>query len=449
MAYLLIPYFHPDRYEPVLSPGPRMKHAFWGKPEVLPTEALPDSFGAVGPAGPDGLPRPNDFMQSRSGVVVSARFREMVEGFDPGACLFIPISAHYDVDDPAPMEGKWYYAIFLKSCSPILEHRSTFYWFVAPVGLRTIPEKVQDAELYCHRKAVQGLTFWCGLQEEGTLPTNVASCFLVYVSDAFYEAAIAAGITGLDHAVRIEELADDDAHTTAPRAPCHAQEHYEQTGQNFYRIGEDHFELKDRFDEKDEPITWVDACYNQILELERDGPDDKGWVDLLPEGPLTIEASRNYHFEPMVRPQYSIGPFQLIRKALRDEIERLQPGRQAFVPIDVFYTTDDGERRLTPGESFLTRAPRGVLSNVPELAQGLRYQSGLYPFREVPWSAMEAQGTVAAIDPGDEALHFFRMNGYGSHIFISDQMLRVMKRFDADEYPWIQLTINRVRRRSS
>ncbi|MEM9043948.1 MAG: hypothetical protein AAGC81_04580 [Pseudomonadota bacterium] len=454
MAYLLLNSHDPNRFRPNKLGQIRVEHAFWGKSQALPSDAkLPESVAVTGPLDPDGVPRPHDFMQAFNGAVVSARFKELVESFDTGACFFLPVSAKFGRRDPIRVEGDWYYVIFLKSANPILEDRSTLYWFVAPQRELSPPDRAEEAQLYCHEGSVRELTLWCG-QESGhpmpTLPTDLSRPQFIYVSDTFYGAAMAAGITGLERAVKIEELPDDDVHTTASYAPCRANEHYEASNKRFYRLP-GYYEIA----LKEDPLNdWIETCHDQINKLERSGPSDAGWVDLLPDGPLMIETSREYHFRPLIEPQVSMPPFQVVRKTLKDAIEDLQPGKQRFVPVQVYYTDEQGERKLTPGESFITRAPFLELEHVPELAEHLPTSSDLYyPLVEVQWAHMSAKGSVAAIDPEESALHFFRMNGAGGKTFVSEGMSRIMERLARGtelegQYPFVDLTIDLVRRRS-
>ncbi|MEM1278291.1 MAG: hypothetical protein AAGH74_17360, partial [Pseudomonadota bacterium] len=197
-------------------------------------------------------------------------------------------------------------------------------------------------------------------------------------------------------------------------------------------------------------------CHKPMGRLRRSGLDEpvEDWTKMLPNGPLVVDAHRSYHFQPPIYPQFWMHPFNVVSEELRDAIEALQPGRQQFVPIQVFYTDEKDVRHLAPGERFLTRPPYTDLTLIPELSDGLKLGSNAYPLQQRLWSLMSSKKPVVVIDPTDPDLHFFCTDGIGNNVFISDEMRDAMVRISEEmklefEHPFARLVIERVRRRSA
>ena len=185
-----IEYAEPDEVHPsaLQDNALRKEQGYWVKPETLPKKVL--WAKGTTPTLPDVL----------FGFAVSSRFKDLVEDFEPGVHQFVPVEIYHSrAGEPV---ATYYWFIVGQRLDSVDREHTTFVWKKSKYGDddgfwsdQTLDKKtfqfttIKDAELVFSKTQVDGHHIW---HDPHVLSFNNGLC-----SDAFAEALIASGLTGV------------------------------------------------------------------------------------------------------------------------------------------------------------------------------------------------------------------------------------------------------------
>lgn len=186
----LLEYANPDSVHPsaLQDNAIRRQQGYWLRPDTLPKKVL--WAKGTTPTLPDVL----------FWFAVSPRFKALVEKFEPDVHQFVPVEIFHSRDG-APV-ATYYWFVVGQRIDSVDRERTTYAWKTSKYGdghgfwsSRSFnPEtldfaEIPDAKLFFSNRQVEGHHIW---HDPHVLTFNNGLC-----SDAFAEAVLASGMTGV------------------------------------------------------------------------------------------------------------------------------------------------------------------------------------------------------------------------------------------------------------
>ncbi|MEO1406941.1 MAG: DUF1629 domain-containing protein, partial [Pseudomonadota bacterium] len=307
-------------------------------------------------------------------LVVSGRFKHLLERMDPyGAQYFEVFFIQYSKGRVTNYEGRWWLLNFLRFHDSIDEAKSNRHWLE---GYARGTEK-SDAVLVAAPGIPNENVFWCGADvrrfkreerpEAGVIyrepPLNMNRGVDTYCSDAFYEAACAEGLDFCDGAWSLE----------APTAPA-ALGSPAVIGDQLHDCGEPAYQLAPQSSD----IFVVDsdrARQAKMRLLEAAGALRRGETIGDFEPPEVSHRPATSTDSAPLPDIFSAGSDMgiCISAAIRDVIERLEPGVHQYLPFDIleFNVGQETKRRF-----YLFRCGNDVSTVIGSASPDFREHDG-------------------------------------------------------------------------
>lgn len=267
-------------------------------------------------------------------LVVSDRFKELLERMDPVAAQFFEVGfIHFAQGPVTDYEGRWWLLNFLKFHDSIDEAKSNRHWLE---GYARGTEQ-SDPVLVAAPGIPDENAFWCGMDarrfkreecpEAGVIyrepPLDLNRGVDTYCSDAFYEAARAEGLDFCDGAWSLE----------APSAPA-ALGSPDNLSHTLRYTGALAYQLAPMFSSvlkgtRPDTLRAHERLRTAISELQTDEPEGGP-----PEFSYRSEE-HGYHQAPPAIFWGGGGTGICVSEEARSEIERLEPGVHRFVPFEL------------------------------------------------------------------------------------------------------------------
>lgn len=332
------PYSPPSRWTCAVA----MRSGEWVDPKLMPPRVqYPRKIDQEGKTIEGQCPL-LDVMVARNNsahtLVVSDRFKRLLERFDPLAAQFFEVGFQSYTSVPVvDCISPWWIMNFLKFHDSIDEARSNRHWIgdPAPPG-----SAGREPVLVAAPDIPEENAFWCGMEvavgkqfENPALgviyrapPLNLGRARDTYCSDAFYDAAMAEGLDICDSAWTLEPPGTPAAFGS----PADISSRLRDLGESAYQLSIPSVIYFGESEVDPDDVAATKRLYRAARLVERGETLEDWHPPTLSMNQRTVEYQ---HGVPSIFQRGMYGLF--LSEAIRDAVEAMEPGVHRYVPLDV------------------------------------------------------------------------------------------------------------------